>query len=71
MKTHRTNKEHHRAQAILDSLPAGSTVIDGNGYAWQEGNAPGGRWWHRAYGGRPLTSYGLAFRSPITPLRPK
>ena len=42
MKTHRTNKEHHRAQAILDSLPGGAVVIDGNGHAWQEGNAPGG-----------------------------
>lgn len=71
MKTHRTSKEHHRAQALLDSLPAGSTVVDGNGHAWQEGNTPGVRLWHRAYGGRPLTSYGLAFRSPITPLRPK
>lgn len=66
-----TSKEHHRAQAVLDSLPGASTVLDGNGHAWQATNTPSGRRWHRAYGGEPLTSYGLAFRSPITPLRPK
>lgn len=71
MSAPHTSRAHRTAQATLDSLPHGAVVLDGDGYAWQEGGLALAGWWYRAYGdGQALSSWELAFYGPITVLHP-
>lgn len=66
MKNPSTSREHVKAQEMLDNLPRGSVVLDGQGFAYQEGGMCDRGMWYRAFDdGDPLSSWDLAFRAPI------
>ena len=65
-KQHSTRKQHVKAQAMLDSLPRGSVVVDCEGFAYQEGGLSDRGMWYRAFDdGEPMSSWDLAFRAPL------
>lgn len=67
-----TPAQHRKAQALLDSLPPESVVLDCHGLAWQEGGLSLRGLWYRAFGdGKPLSSWDLAFKYPIIEMAPK
>ena len=69
MKQEHTSNDHQKAQKVLDGLGNRSVVLDGNGYAWQQGGLCFTGYWYRAYGDeRAFSSYELAFEYPITVL---
>lgn len=64
-----TSTQHRKAQALLDSLPPESVVMDCHGGAWQEGGLSLRGLWYRAFGDeKPLSSWDLAFKHPIVEL---
>lgn len=65
-----TSTGHRKAQQLLNSLPSHSVVLDCHGRAYQHGgiNIP---YWYEAWGdGAPLSSYELAYKHPITVMKP-